>query len=167
MTCKSKHAQSSRVSGFTILELLVVIAIIGVIISIVVVAIEESRARSRFSTMATQLQQIRNAGEIYRTAEGEFASEVAAGVAPVFVGDGEPMSVWPEPPCAGFEYDWENWSVSTHGVDAVRVSLRDDGGESLFYVCLSADSTGSCEGSQSQDQGEDLSQTDSVALYCS
>lgn len=53
--------------GFTLLELLVVIAIIGILSSVVMVALANSKDKARTARMKQEISQIANAVEIART----------------------------------------------------------------------------------------------------
>ncbi len=58
--------------GFTILELLVVIAIIGVLSSIVLVSVQNSRAKARDAKRVEEMKSIQAALEIYRSNVGTY-----------------------------------------------------------------------------------------------
>lgn len=69
---KKKKKESTQYRGFTLIELLVVIAIIGILASVVVVALDRSRAGSRDANRAAQLQEFLKAFELYYTGEGRY-----------------------------------------------------------------------------------------------
>lgn len=64
--------KSSQQSGFTIIELLVVVALIGLVASIVIVSLEEARAKARDTGRKAALNQIQVALELYRNEHGTF-----------------------------------------------------------------------------------------------
>ncbi len=69
--------------GFTLLELLVVIAIIGLLSSVVLASVNSARAKARDTLRLQHIQQIKNALELYRTANGAYPSSLGCGgVAP-------------------------------------------------------------------------------------
>ena len=65
--CKNK-----RQKGFTLIELLVVVAIISLLSSIVLVALNDARAKARDQALVQQVKQIQNALELYRAKFGEY-----------------------------------------------------------------------------------------------
>jgi len=65
----TQHLTSSRrklSAGFTLIELLVVISIISLLSSVVLVSLDEARAKARDTLRITQLNEIANALELYR-----------------------------------------------------------------------------------------------------
>jgi prepilin-type N-terminal cleavage/methylation domain-containing protein len=58
--------------GFTLIELLVVIAIIGILITVGAVSYQRAVRLSRDSKRKTDLEQIRQALETYRSEEGVY-----------------------------------------------------------------------------------------------
>jgi len=68
---------SSR--GFTLIELLVVIAIIGLLSSVVLASLNSARGKGRDARRKADLQQIRNALELYASDHnGQYPCEVAS-----------------------------------------------------------------------------------------
>jgi prepilin-type N-terminal cleavage/methylation domain-containing protein len=64
--------------GFTLIELLVVIAIIGILASIVLVALNSTRIKARDSTRSEALHQIQTAVESYASDNGHFPNSNGA-----------------------------------------------------------------------------------------
>jgi prepilin-type N-terminal cleavage/methylation domain-containing protein len=58
--------------GFTLLELLVVIAIIGIFSSIVLFVLNDARAKGRDARRLSDVKQLMNALELYRTDAGSY-----------------------------------------------------------------------------------------------
>src|ERR1035437_2885741 len=59
-------------AGFTLIELLVVISIIGLLSSIVLVALNSARAKGRDAARVEGLVQVRNALELYLSTYGKY-----------------------------------------------------------------------------------------------
>ncbi|MCI5108394.1 MAG: type II secretion system GspH family protein [Candidatus Pacebacteria bacterium] len=65
--------------GFTIIELLVVVSIIGVIASIILTGLVDSRARARDAKLVSEVNQITKTLALYRTANNEYPQGSAVG----------------------------------------------------------------------------------------
>jgi prepilin-type N-terminal cleavage/methylation domain-containing protein len=69
-----KRKQSSQF-GFTLLELLVVIAIIGIIVAVVMVALNESKLKGRDAGRKSQIQEILKALELHYSDDGTYPDD--------------------------------------------------------------------------------------------
>lgn len=64
-----------KIRGFTLIELLVVIAIIGIIASIVMMSLSDSRAKGRDAARKSQLQELFKAVELYYSDGGAYPDD--------------------------------------------------------------------------------------------
>ena len=93
--------------GFTLVELLVVISIISLLSSIVFTSVNSARSKARYARALTDMKQIALAAELDFDIRGDYAPDAGAGATPAFVPTY--LSVWPNPPCSNWGYDWDNW----------------------------------------------------------
>ncbi len=63
---------SDKMRGFTLLELLVVMAIIGVLASVIFLAVESARLKAREASRIAGIREIQKALEMYYTANGQY-----------------------------------------------------------------------------------------------
>ncbi|OHA88732.1 MAG: hypothetical protein A2653_00340 [Candidatus Zambryskibacteria bacterium RIFCSPHIGHO2_01_FULL_43_25] len=112
-----------RTKGFTLIELLVAIAIIGVLSSIVVVSLNESRKRAYFSRALAETRNIAVALEFYFDKNDAYPLDTPRNIDP---GLGPYLSSgWPQGPWPGSIYDWDNWNdPSVPGQKIHQVSIR-------------------------------------------
>ena len=74
---RAKHNNQKTLAGFTLIELLVVIAIIGVLASIVMVSLNDVRARARDDRRVTDVKALSDALAMYQIQNATYPLEPA------------------------------------------------------------------------------------------
>ncbi len=103
--------------GFTLIELLVVISIIGILIAVGSVSYQKSVKLGRDSRRQTDLEQIRQALETYRSEEGVYAPDLDD-LSPDY------LTVVPVDPQTG-DYSYTRDTVVTYTLCAPEIELDD------------------------------------------
>ena len=71
----------SRNKGFTLIELLVVIAIIGILASIILVNLGNTRKQARDASAMASMSSIRSAAEVYYSTNGSYGTALSPAAA--------------------------------------------------------------------------------------
>lgn len=131
-------------NSFTLVELLVVISIISLLASIVFASLNGARGKARYARILGDFNAMRTAAELDADVRGgAYAADLCPNQNPF----PQYLPLWPQPPCPGWSYDWENWGNG----ETIRITMRDDGltscsgGTRKYYFCIFT--TGNCTAS--------------------
>jgi prepilin-type N-terminal cleavage/methylation domain-containing protein len=108
-----KLLRKTNQKGFTLIELLVVIAIIGLLASVVLLALNSARQKSRDAKRLADVRQIASALELYFNDQSAYPSAYAS-LAPSYLGA---MPTYPTPvdsPCVTSTYAYSSAGQSTY-----------------------------------------------------
>lgn len=115
---------STRSGGFTLVELIIVIAIIGILASIVLLGLNESRAKSRDVARVSDVQQIELALALYREQSGSYPVALSE-LSPAF------LPVVPTDPFSGDDYVYEFSTAEGFLLTTTLESRTTDSGDAL------------------------------------
>lgn len=76
---KTKTAEKTTAFGFTLIELLVVVAIIGILASVVVIALSPSREKGKVAAVVSQVREVQKSIYLYLLDTGEYPPTCLAG----------------------------------------------------------------------------------------
>ena len=152
--------------GFTLIELLVVISVIALLASVVLVSLNNTRYKARYTKALADMVQIGKAAELALSSNSSYPPDSGPNVLPPQMAPF--ISKWPVPPCSGWTYDWESANGSTWTVQ--RISLRKADNTVVYYFCVANNGDPACNGSSStvfNGQGSDINLVASKTITCS
>jgi prepilin-type N-terminal cleavage/methylation domain-containing protein len=121
MTKRNFHTDThAKRAAFTLVELLVVISIIGLLSTVAVVGLGRSRDKSRFTKAQADMSVIGKAVDMAYNDNGVYPADASMNSLPAALASY--LSRWPQPPCSGWVYDYENWTQGSSNF--IRTSLR-------------------------------------------
>ena len=106
-----------QAKGFTLIELLIVIAIIGLLASVIVVALGNSRIKARDARRLADTQQIRTALDLYLNQAGGYPDESVWNVGGLISCAGVTLMTVPSDPGVGYSYTYKH--TGTQGTSTV------------------------------------------------
>lgn len=150
--------------GFTLIELLVVISVIGILASVLLVALSSAREKAYLTRSKTEFRSIETALEIYKIDHNDqYPTDASRDTMPTglekYITGGWPKGPWP-----GSFYDWDSWDLSGQKIYQISIRFCPIGGDlsscrfprqtwatnfdvdSAAYYCIA----GSCRSHESQ-----------------
>lgn len=115
-------SDASHQEGFTLIELLIVVTIIGLLSSLVLVALSGIREESYLSKAQAQFNSFRSALILYTEDQGGVYPDDVSRSLPPGLEEYLSSDNWPEAPWPGSVYDWDNWQIN--GEQVVQLSIR-------------------------------------------
>jgi general secretion pathway protein G len=120
-----KKLRNKNQKGFTLIELLVVIAIIGLLASVVLLALNSARAKSRDAKRLADMRQMSTALELYYNDQGGYpiTANLTTGLVPTYVGAIPTAPVPPETGCTAAQntYTYTGTGTSYTGTQSATV----------------------------------------------
>lgn len=92
-----KDLRNKNQKGFTLIELLVVIAIIGLLASVVLLALNSARSKSRDAKRIADIRQVTSAFELYFNDKSTYPTQALPGAALGVIGTGLANYITPTP----------------------------------------------------------------------
>jgi hypothetical protein len=124
--------------------------------------LSKSVAYWRYRSARQDMQHIAEAAERYHGAQGDWPEDVNPGLLPPELS--QDLKEWPQPPCEGWSYDWEDWIGVPLADDTVRITLRSKALTPMFYFCIS--SSKDCAPPSVASGGTDISKLARKRLTC-
>ena len=117
-------------NGFTLIEILIVTAIVGILGTLVVIAVNPAQfqTRSRYAKAKVELEEIAKAARLYGDEHGSYPPDVVRNIPSQF----EPYfsytsGSWPSGPFPNSVYDWDKWENQTcwqGSTGTIQITLR-------------------------------------------
>jgi len=119
--------------GFTFIELILVVAIFAILVSILSLSFDVVKANTRFSKLKGDMDAIAKSAYNDYTTNSVWAPLTFNAMPAVWAASGE-LPQWPTPPCPGWYYSWEDWTV--FGFPVTQVTLRRQNNTLLYGFCV-------------------------------
>ena len=111
--------------GFTLVELLVVLVIIGILATAITFSVKQSKGKSNYTEIVSDMRSIANAVEQYKQKNGVYPDPTPTDPSGGLVGSY--LTSWPTPPCSGYIYGIYGYYFSVEtGLGFARISLMDN-----------------------------------------
>ncbi len=126
-TKKNQEHRSLKEIGFTLIEILVVVAILGILSSLLLVAVRSALERARFIKAKSELRSIEKALYLYMLDHNfNYPADVSRGM-PSGLENYLASGQWPNPPWLNSYYDWDYWDSNSSNSDAGTLSYPPEG----------------------------------------
>ena len=125
--------------GFPVAELTLTIAILSILVILAQASYETLKAGARYAQMKSDMNAIAQAAYTdYTTSNNNTWPLLTFNNMPPSMMASGLLSHWPNAPCPGWYYSWEDWTNLPTPVSAVSVTLRRSDNSILFNYCLSS-----------------------------
>ena len=129
-------------AGFTMMELMITVALLTILVAIIATSIDAVKAKARYGQIRADMDAIAQSAYNDYTSNTIWAPLSFASMPPTWAANGE-MRRWPTPPCPGWFYSWEDWSV--FGYPVTQVTLRRANNTLLWGYCVDTSIGSSCQ----------------------
>ena len=124
--------------------------------------LQKIKWRLHYNHALQDMQKIAEAAKADYALQKDYAPQVMPGVLPPRFE--KTLATWPDPPCPGWTYGWDNW-VGIPGADnTVRITLRNPHLYAVYYLCIS--SSGDCSPLLMWSHGTAIDQAGDHYLTC-
>ncbi|MGM0482709.1 MAG: type II secretion system protein [Patescibacteria group bacterium] len=112
--------------GFTLIEILAVIAIIGILASVLLVALDKAMKKTHMSVAISESNQMNTSLMLYKIDNKSYPEDANRGKCPDGMEGYMDEDIWKSGPWPGSSYDWDHWDnpIYSPHEEIHQVSIR-------------------------------------------